>query len=320
MNWFRLYAEARNDAKLRSLTDAQHRVWFNLLCYASEQTERGVIAEYDAELLALEVAGGDTDLLTGTLDRLARLRIVTVAPDTISFIHWLERQYDKPSDRPAAVRERVAKSRAGNATPPPSNTPNGHIPNGVSRDMEPVTPSNAAVTPSNAHTQNREYSEDNRSEEIPPTPQTSPAQPMPANAGGNNSPKPDKGRKPRTHKPSSVAGWGYPLLWQLVTEQQGYAPDWNYAVQTDAVNRILAKHPTEQPGDLARFLAYKATCYRADPHSQPTFTAYEADYAGWVRAGKPPRVEKEPGAGAGRGASHLFSVTGQPYRLVDKGA
>jgi len=31
MKWFKLHTEARNDAKLRSMSDSQHRVWFNLL-------------------------------------------------------------------------------------------------------------------------------------------------------------------------------------------------------------------------------------------------------------------------------------------------
>ena len=34
--WFRMYSEARVDAKLRSLSADEFRVWFNLLCLASE--------------------------------------------------------------------------------------------------------------------------------------------------------------------------------------------------------------------------------------------------------------------------------------------
>ena len=85
MKWFRLYSEARNDAKLRSLTDAQHRVWFNLLCYASEMEERGCISAIDRELLAVECAGADTDLLNETIEKLTRLRIITAEMDYIRF-------------------------------------------------------------------------------------------------------------------------------------------------------------------------------------------------------------------------------------------
>lgn len=112
--WFRLYAEARTDAKLRTLTDAQFRVWFNLLCYASEQEERGTIPPTDAFLLAVEVASGDEELLAETLHRLAALRMIstTLAEGAVTFSKFTERQYDKPSDTPDATRERKARQRA----------------------------------------------------------------------------------------------------------------------------------------------------------------------------------------------------------------
>ena len=131
MKWFRLYSEARNDAKLRSLTDAQHRVWFNLLCYASEMEERGCINAIDRELLAVECAGADTDLLNETLEKLARLRIVTAEAENVCFVNFMKRQYDKPSAAPERVAERVSKHRA--TKPEASNTV--------------VTRSNAVVTP-----------------------------------------------------------------------------------------------------------------------------------------------------------------------------
>lgn len=112
MNWFRLYHEARNDAKLRTLSDAQFRVWFNLLCLASEQRERGTIQDYDKDLLSIEVAGGDGDLLQGALRQLQRLRIIHDDGTAIVFCNFMDRQYDKPSDRPTAVKERVTKHRS----------------------------------------------------------------------------------------------------------------------------------------------------------------------------------------------------------------
>src|SRR5882724_6502791 len=78
MHWFRLYHEARNDAKLRSLTDAQFRVWFNLLCYASEQPRRGTIESEDDQLLALQVSGGDVGLMSETIGKLQSLRIIVI--------------------------------------------------------------------------------------------------------------------------------------------------------------------------------------------------------------------------------------------------
>ena len=115
MKWLRLYSEARNDAKLRMLTDSQHRVWFNLLCFAGEQDDgRGVIHGYEESLLAVEVASGDCELLVATLERLRQLRIVVVEGETITFINFSKRQYDKPSDQPEATaqRKRVSRARA----------------------------------------------------------------------------------------------------------------------------------------------------------------------------------------------------------------
>ena len=86
MPWFRLYHEARSDAKLRLLADDEHRVWFDLLCFSSEQETRGSIATGDDRFpLAVEVAHGDVDLLSRTVARLVKLRIVTDSGDRLTF-------------------------------------------------------------------------------------------------------------------------------------------------------------------------------------------------------------------------------------------
>ncbi len=109
--WFRMYYEARTDAKLRTLTDQQHRVWFNLLCLAAEQSERGNIPNNGRKLLAIEAAGGNKELLEETLTLLQELNIVDETEDLLRFVHFESRQYDYPSDLPEAVRERVQKHR-----------------------------------------------------------------------------------------------------------------------------------------------------------------------------------------------------------------
>jgi hypothetical protein len=111
MEWLRLYSEARTDRKLQSLNDGQFRIWFNLLCFMGEQPHRGVVVGYDRELLAVEVAGGDTDLLNETLDRLMKLRIVRIDGDDVTLLNFEKRQYDKPSDHPERVAARVRKHR-----------------------------------------------------------------------------------------------------------------------------------------------------------------------------------------------------------------
>jgi hypothetical protein len=123
MPWFRMHHEARTDAKLRTLADDEFRVWFNLLCYAAEQDNRGRIECADDFLLAIEVAGGDESLMIRVLQKLARLRIICwdgdddEPGDTLTFINFHDRNYDKPSDHPDRVAERVRRHRAKNETP-----------------------------------------------------------------------------------------------------------------------------------------------------------------------------------------------------------
>jgi hypothetical protein len=137
MKWLKLHTEARNDAKLESLADDEFRVWFRLLCFAGDQPERGIIMGYSERLLAVEVARGNVELLRRTLQALTELNIVECIDGGASFVHWDDRQYDKPSDQPGRVSDRVARyrERQRNAPLPISNAD--------------VTPSNADVTRSN---------------------------------------------------------------------------------------------------------------------------------------------------------------------------
>jgi hypothetical protein len=143
--WYRMYSEARTDAKLRALSDAEHRVWFHLLCFAAEQDGdgRGCIVGYDDELLAVELCDGDTALLRQTIERLKKLRILIEDENGITFCAFEKRQYDKPSDRPERVRARVAAYRER------------HRQDG----NDDVTPCNASVSPRNAVQREREDTE-----------------------------------------------------------------------------------------------------------------------------------------------------------------
>jgi len=117
--WFRAYCEARTDKKLGKLEDDEHRVWFHLLCYAAENDVRGMIDMTDRELVALECAKDDMELLDRTVAKLTRLKIVAQEDPFIYFVKFAERQYDNPSSRPEAVKERVRKHRE-QKTPPSS--------------------------------------------------------------------------------------------------------------------------------------------------------------------------------------------------------
>lgn len=142
MPWFKLYDEAQNDPKLESLTDAQFRVWFRLICFANKQTERGTIAGYeDLDLLAVEVARGDTELLRATMTRLAKLRIICWSEadeNRTEFINFAKRQARKASDDPTAIKKRVDKHRQAKRNA--LDASNKEEKRGVTRYNENVTP------------------------------------------------------------------------------------------------------------------------------------------------------------------------------------
>lgn len=180
MEWLRMYHEARADKKLASLNDAQFRVWFNLLLYAGEQEVRGTVPMPDDELLALEVAVADTDLLHATLDRLVRLRILSPVDGGFAFCQWKKRQPNSDSST-----ERVRKHRERKR-------------NGDETVTETVTKrsGNGGVTVGNALEQNRE--EQSRGEQRDTT--GAGAQEAPPSAGATPPDQPDDD-KPKRDKP-----------------------------------------------------------------------------------------------------------------------
>lgn len=108
--WFRLYTESRNDSKLDALNDREFRIWHKLLCFAAESKDRGTVDYIDPEFVAMELRLG-VDELDSAISRMARLRLVERSDQYVRFPSFEQRQYDKPSDRPEATRERKANSR-----------------------------------------------------------------------------------------------------------------------------------------------------------------------------------------------------------------
>ncbi len=210
MPWFRMFSEARNDAKLRRLDDSQFRVWFNLLCVASEQDDRGEVIECNAFLLAVETCNADATLLKRTCNDLALLRIADVRWETsedgeevvsVRFLGWDKRQYDKPSDKPEAVAQRVKRHRE--------------------------TKRNADVTPRNAQEKIRE--EEKREEESRETPPLPPAAELPQAPATASPPRkskatPPEQRQPRPRSPlfdAVMTACGYDLTAPLTTGEGG---------------------------------------------------------------------------------------------------
>lgn len=113
LRWLKLHLDARTDAKLALLSAEQFRVWFRLLCYSAEREPRGIIDNESPHLVAVECAGGDQALLDETVSLLLRLGILEAEGFYLAFAKWAERQYEKPSDYPEHVRERVERHRQG---------------------------------------------------------------------------------------------------------------------------------------------------------------------------------------------------------------
>lgn len=136
MEWLKLHNDIRTDAKVRSMPMAERWIWVALLTYANEQPTRGVILDYDPDILALEIADGDTDILCNALQRYIKLRMIKVENNTITLLNFDKRQARKPSDEREAVKERVARHRARRKED-----------EDVTPVTPPVTPRNAFVTP-----------------------------------------------------------------------------------------------------------------------------------------------------------------------------
>jgi hypothetical protein len=115
MRWFKLWTEARNDAKLRSLSADLRWSWFCILCYAAEQSVRGTI-QNPPRLLAAEICGGDVTELKRVCNELVTIGLLQVerfddSEVVIVFPSFEKRQRKAPSDEPDRVKDRVAKHR-----------------------------------------------------------------------------------------------------------------------------------------------------------------------------------------------------------------
>ena len=117
MKWFKMWTEARNDAKLNSLSDTEFRIWYKLLCYAAEQDEAGTIKGYDFDLLVIEVTKCNSDVtecnseLQNTLEKLKKLQIITLENDIIIFKNFKKRNEKPKYESKEEVKKRVAKHR-----------------------------------------------------------------------------------------------------------------------------------------------------------------------------------------------------------------
>ena len=111
MPWFRLYSEIKDDPKMLCLSDTHFRLWISLLCMASESDDRGVIAPCPPIGLAAALRT-TCDALSEALEAFAELDMIERQDDgSILVTHFLDRQYDNPSDQPEQTRDRKRRQR-----------------------------------------------------------------------------------------------------------------------------------------------------------------------------------------------------------------
>ena len=135
ITWFRLYHDMPNDRKLRKFSPQQKWAWVVLLCLASDSKERGFVDTGDEEDLADYCGFESTQDFQFFLDKLRQKGMIEPFPGRLKITHWEDRQYEKPSDKPEAIKARVAKHRAKKK---------------AQKEGVTVTPCNALQTLSNA--------------------------------------------------------------------------------------------------------------------------------------------------------------------------
>ena len=188
MDWFKLHSDFVNDPKMRRyFTKSERLDWVNFLCLACKSKSRGSVEIPDDEIAyALELADTDWSILR---DKFIERRMICREDDgSYTITHWVDRQYDKPSDTPEATRQRKAGQRQRESIPmsrPVTPCHNGDIPDAFSvtppsetnpfptenppsfaPDIEDVSKENSTlsrpVTPCHAIEENRGDTEESR--------------------------------------------------------------------------------------------------------------------------------------------------------------
>lgn len=182
IKWLRLYPEILVDPKLRRLNATQKWLWIAAMCEASNSTDRGRLfiadgIEYTDQDLA-HVAGltaSELDQANGFIEMCVTLKMMERHADgSVTLINFMNRQYEKPSDKPENTRERKRKQRAKEAEEKKKQKESeekkanddagstdsrrdGHeVKEGKSQD---VTPSHAIYTDTDSYTESEIYTD-----------------------------------------------------------------------------------------------------------------------------------------------------------------
>ena len=112
MTWFKLHHDLPDDIKLRRFAPQEKWAWVVLLCLASKSSTRGIIHADDDDIAEYCEFNCTQDWLYYRDKLIAKGMLEIDASGGLAILHWADRQYDKPSDRPEAVKARVDKHRA----------------------------------------------------------------------------------------------------------------------------------------------------------------------------------------------------------------
>lgn len=112
MKWFKLHHDLPDDIKLRRFSPQEKWAWVVLLCLASKSKDRGII-QADNDDIADYCEFNSTQDWLYYRDKLIQKGMLEFNGDgNLLICHWEDRQYEKPSDRPSAIKERVDRHRA----------------------------------------------------------------------------------------------------------------------------------------------------------------------------------------------------------------
>jgi hypothetical protein len=170
MQWFRLYHDLPHDRKLQRFSVAQKWAWVVLLCMASESKERGKIIEDEQDVA--DYCGFDSlQDYQFFIDKLRQKGMIEAITGGLQIVNWEARQYTKPSDQPAAARERKRRQRANQSALQAEGVPRDIAGQGVmSRHPDPDSDSEQS------------QKQNNRSLSNSPAPESAPERARAANA------------------------------------------------------------------------------------------------------------------------------------------
>jgi hypothetical protein len=126
MQWFRFYNDTMRHPKVARLTDAQFRLWAELLCVASENEGAIPAAEDLKHVLKRRL----DHLLTG-LEGLLKAGLIVRYGDGFQPHNWDKRQYKSDSSAERVRKHREEKKRYSNALDTETDTETEVTPKGV---------------------------------------------------------------------------------------------------------------------------------------------------------------------------------------------